>query len=289
MKKIQGLLIYNPINKFIGNKVLFAIRRMHRSKFAASKGNNDIFFLMRQWIAKKEYNPTLVDKYRMKELFPMVATPKNLFTFNSKGDVVGKVPTSGKVVLKHNSGAHFVKIVDVSEINKAMLSKQFKKWYLKGKYYGYFLKEDQYLGMDAVCFGEEYLGENVSDYKVHYFDENNYSFLVVQDRFIDRKFKEYDSNFESKPNDVDGNIYPISEEEKITLKQCLDMTKKAKEVVGNYYFRSDFFMVNNKLYLGEITLTNSAGKVYQSKNQNNEDVKKAEMWFVENYKRINRL
>lgn len=281
-------LIYNPIFKKIGFFFIKMHRKITRPNFAKKE---DIFFVMRKWLKKGAYNSEIVDKEKIKNMGLNVNFPK---TYYRHGDVdISWVDPNKKYVVKHSNGSNFVKVVSGKIITLKFLHKLRNKWNRKANNFGYFQDEFQYVKNTGDIFVEEFLGKNIIDYKIHYFNSSEYSFLLCRGEKPNRKFYEYDKHFNPVPDDTYGLMaQPITLENRKIFLECLKKTEELKNQLGNHYFRIDFFSVNKKLYLGEITLSNSAGRLFSKRRLPKENYEKAKnrfKWFLKNYKLINKM
>ena len=281
-------LIYNGIFKKIGFFFIKMHRKITRPSFAKKE---DIFLLMRYWLRNGHYNSDIIDKEKIKNMDLNIKFPK---TYYKHGDNdISWVDKNKNYVLKHSNGSNFVKIISGKDITLKLLLKYRKKWNKKANHFGYFQDEYQYLKNKGDFFVEEFLQGDIIDYKIHYFNQKEYSYLLCQGKKNNRKFYEYDNNFNSIPDDTNGLICPkISDENKRIFLKCLQKTNEIKNQIGNHYFRIDFYYVQGQLYLGEITLSNSAGRFFNKWKMPKENFKKSEeryFWFLNNYKKTNKI
>lgn len=170
-----------------------------------------------------------------------------------------------KFVIKWNFGAGYNYICKSksTENHKEVLSK-LKKW---GKI-KYWLphSEMQYKYIPKKLLCEHYLEDKdmpgvIPDYKVYCFNGVARAILVMHDRGSQMKTEFFDTNWNSLKN-----TDKYSKVKKSTLKpKCLQEMLQASEKLSKPFpfVRCDFYIVNNKLYFGEMTFT-PAGGLYVS-------------------------
>lgn len=206
-------------------------------------------YKMRQWVESKgfgEYLPKLYGVY-----------------YNAKDIDFDKLPQ--KFVLKPNNGCGQVIIVkDKNKIDKAKTIKTADKW-LKTTY-GYTSAEPHYIKIPKCIIAEELLEDTTKssliDYKWFCFNGKPKLAQVLSNRdmsiahsfryqIYDTEWNPYDKYLNKKElkNNVDR---PKLLEEQLNLCRILSM--------GFPQIRIDLYEVNNKIYIGELTLTNSAGR-----------------------------
>lgn len=215
------------------------------------------------------------DKFEIKNLIKVdgINFPKNYFTWDKSGKISlcgeAELPKSGKIVLKSSNGSGFVKIVDACYVTPEMLKKLYKKWYWQSQFFGKLKGEKHYSLNSTVLFAEEYLGENIEDFKIH-ISKNGYIFMHCKDRWdkdnkIEAKKREYNSEFKALFGSSTGELSSeIDSRTKSVFESIIPKAKSISNLLNNNYCRIDFFVVNNKVYLGEITFTSDNGKVFSN-------------------------
>lgn len=162
-----------------------------------------------------------------------------------------------KFVIKCNHDSGSVTLCD----NKSNLN--LKK--LKDKYDYYMSRNFAYLGYEMhyknivpKILIEEYMGSAINDYKFLCFNGKPYYCWVDVDRFGKHKRNVYDMDWNLQP--FEQMNYGNYENE---LK-CPKQFEKMKEIVlklcqGFDHVRVDLYIVNDKIYFGEMTFTNGSG------------------------------
>lgn len=200
-------------------------------------------YLVREYIEKKGYKNTL--------------TPL-LGSWNNAKDIEwDKLPN--QFVLKCNHGcAYNIVVTDKSKLNKEKTIKQLNKWLKED--FGAFNIEIHYSKIKnhkVIC--EEFLGENLTDYKFFCFNGEPKYIYVSTDLIHDRQAHIGFFN-------LDGSKLPLKRDDyadipKIKLpKFYKEMLNISKELSQNFPFvRVDFFVTKNKFYFAELTFTPGAG------------------------------
>ena len=170
-----------------------------------------------------------------------------------------------RFVLKWNFGAGFnIVCKDKSHINIKKVVKQLNKWERVKYWLPY--SEMQYKGTKKRIICEEYLEDTenpgvIPDYKVYCFHGHPKAIFVMHDRGNDIKSEFFD---------IDWNLLENTQKyltpEHVTpkpncLREMLDIAEKLSEPFP--FVRCDFYVVNNKLYFGELTFT-PAGCLFTS-------------------------
>ena len=207
------------------------------------------------------------DKYRVREyvkekIGEEYLIPLYLVTDKLTEEQWDKLPNSFVVKANHDSGT--VKII--KDKNKVDKKKIIKELNMSLKFdYGIISMEKYYGDIPRKIIVEEYLGDNIEDYKFHNFNmlEGNKLFLQIDgDRFIGHKRSIYDENLEKLPLKFVSK-YPKLE---MNMKELINKEKleKMKEIVKKLgedfnYSRIDLYLINEKIYFGEITFCAESG------------------------------
>ena len=162
-----------------------------------------------------------------------------------------------KFALKCNHGCHYNIIVDgKSKFDKADAIKKLKAWLAVD--YGYTHGEMQYTRINRKCFAEKYVGdgEQTTDYKFVCFNGKPTYCQVIKYRGTKRQHLNwYDmdwrfvdisrTDFRSNKNDLD--------EKPASFEKMKEYAKRLSEPFD--FVRVDFFDLNGRAYLGELTFT----------------------------------
>lgn len=221
-----------------------------------------------QWLKLYNRNPqytTLVDKYKVREyirekigeeyLIPLVGGPyKSVNEINLDG-----LPNQFVLKCNHDSGSVVIcrdkKAFDFDAAKKKLdycLKHNF--WYLG--------REWPYKDVEPCIIAEQYMvdesGNELKDYKIFNFDGKPEIIQVDFGRFKKHKRNLYDKDW----NYIEAAIeYPTDPEMQISKpRQLEEMLKLARLISEDFPFlRTDFYSIEDRLYLGEITLFHGSG------------------------------
>ena len=223
-----------------------------------------------QWLKlydRKDIYTTMVDKYEMKkyiqERLGKEYVIPTLGIWNRFQDIeFSKLPEKFVLKCTHDSGSTI--ICEKSKIDYKLLKKTINK-YLKQDFY-YPFREWPYKNVKkrimAEEFKEDYTGSLI-DYKIYSFNGKCDYVMTCLDREKENektKFIYYDRNWNLKKEfSQDGMKYG----DKINLKRPKNLEKMfefASELSkGIPFVRVDFYEVEDKLYIGELTFFPSGG------------------------------
>jgi len=125
--------------------------------------------------------------------------------------------------------------------------------------YGLESSEFQYLNVKRKIFSEMFLKEDIEDYKIYYF-HGEPKYIRVQRKIDNYKVNNYyDLNW--KLTDIETGIPGFFRKPEISIlkpKNFHLMIKYAGKLSAEFAFvRADFYNINGKIYLGEMTFTPS--------------------------------
>ena len=121
-------------------------------------------------------------------------------------------------------------------------------------------REQQYQYIEPEVFVEEHLGDNLSDYKFYCIRGKVQFILLTKGRFKELCKSYYDKNLNKLNIRVTGSNYcdnyNFSKNEVKIFKRMIEMS----EIISSLFefARIDFYLINNKIYFGEITFTPEA-------------------------------
>lgn len=211
----------------------------------------------------------LSDKYRVREYLKERGRADllvKLYGVWNNADEINFDDLPERFVLKTNNGCGTVLLVkNKAELNIKATKKLLKKW-LK-KRFGYLTAEPHYLGIKPLIIAEEMLenenkqSSSLVDYKVFCLEGEPYCILVCANRVIGKgtELAFYDLQW----NRIDDMLAGSHKSNKVFIDrpQCLsELLQAAKDLsFGHPEVRVDFYIVNNKLYFGEMTFTSLGG------------------------------
>lgn len=109
---------------------------------------------------------------------------------------------------------------------------------------------------------EEYLqtsdGSDLRDYKVHVFDGKAKIIQVDIDRMHEHRRNVYTPEWEYIPCSI---LYPTAPDVSIEKPECLNELIRISELLAKdfIYVRTDFYIVDGRIYFGEMTFTHGSG------------------------------
>jgi hypothetical protein len=207
-------------------------------------------YLVRQWITEK-----IGEKY----LIPLLGVWDNF-------DEIDFNTLPNQFVLKANHGSGWIIIVkDKSKLDKAAAKRKFDEWMNTNFAYCFGL-ELQYRDIEPKIIAEQYLEDEtggLADYKFYCLESKPYVIEHYSNRFNKGGYKTvlYDLEWNPAGWSVDAHHGLGS----VTKKpENLDEMVRIVNILctGFHHARVDFYLVNGKLYFGEMTFTSSSGLEY---------------------------
>ena len=214
------------------------------------------------------------DKYRMREYVAQCGLqeylPKLYGHWDNPEDIDFSV-LPNEFVLKANNGCGTVLIVrDKSLLDERKVKKELKRW-LKHKF-GYWGAQTHYLSIEPCILAEELLhqeedeknGKNrsLTDYKVWCFSGVPECILVIHDRVRKEYLMDmYDVKWERIPNSLKKNTHYGVTDVTIPKPACLDQMLEMASKLSRQFVevRVDFYVIENKPIIGELTFTTGYG------------------------------
>ena len=201
-------------------------------------------YLVREWIKEK-----IGEKY----LIPLLGV-------YDKFDEIDFDKLPNQFVIKCNHGSHYNIIVkDKSSLDLHHTESKIEKW--MDENYGFISGlELQYRDIPRKIIIEKYLDDgngDLNDYKITCFNGKPYIIWIDNARNSNHTRNLYDMNWNQLPYKInDYPTFPSPEKPK-----CFEEMVQLSSILsrGFIYVRVDFFIVNDKLYFGEMTFTSSSG------------------------------
>ena len=232
--------------------------------------NPKLFSEKQNWLKLNNIHPeytNLVDKVKVREYIREIIGKEYLIPILGVWDKFEDIDFEklpDKFVLKCNHDSGSVKIIkDKKNINK----KELKKFYdFRLKLNPFCLgREYPYKNIKPKIIAEKYMeqrfGTDIPDYKFYCFNGEPKLLLVIREMFKNKKNKFYDMNFNylniidllEPKNSFEKNeeVKPVQFEEMKRLAKVLSKNKK--------FVRVDFYLINEKIYFGELTFFDSGG------------------------------
>ena len=218
-----------------------------------------------QWLKLNYRKPEfsiMVDKIEAKNyvagiigedhIIPTLAIYKNTKEIN-----FDTLPDQFVLKCTHDSG-NIIICKDKSSTNRSQILRKLEKG-LKYNYFN-FGREWVYKDVEPRIIAEKYMtdgGEELKDYKIFCFGGEPKMVEVDYNRFIDHKRQLFTIDWEK----IDATcMYPSDStviEKPVLLSQMLDYARKLSK--GHPFLRTDFYIINNKIYFGELTFYHQCG------------------------------
>jgi len=223
-----------------------------------------------QWLKLHDRNPeytSLVDKYEVKKIVGRKIGNQyiipTLGVWDSFDDIdFSRLPKQFVLKCTHDSGG----IVIVRDKSKLDIKKARRKinQSLKTNYY-YVGREWPYKNVKPRIIAEKYMEDNShavpEDYKIYCFHGKPKYIAVFHNRFSEKALSEtvYDVNWKPQHISLDNHfaVSGIVEPKPACMDEMLDICGKL--CAGYPQVRIDFYIVENQVYFGEITLYTADG------------------------------
>lgn len=253
--------------KFLSDKVYLSIKYKHVFGKKMDWDNPQSFNEKLQWLKVYNRDPQytkLVDKYEVKKYITKVIDRKyvipTLGVWNTFEEIdFDALPNQFVLKCTHDSGG-LVVCKDKANLDKDAAKKKINQS-LQNNYY-YSGREWPYKNVKPRIIAEQYMADDLRDYKLFCFNGVPRMTLVCSERFTKDGLKEdfYDEawNHLDVQRPEHGNaILPIERPKQYEL-----MKELAAELSEKMPFtRIDFYEINEKVYFGEITFYPASGFV----------------------------
>lgn len=219
-----------------------------------------------QWLKLYDRNPDytmMVDKYEVKDYVASLIGEDHIIPTLAVFDSVEEIDFDAlpnQFVLKctHDSGGVVI-CKDKSTINKLDVMKQLSEGLKKNFYYQN--REWPYKNVKPRIIAEKYMEESdgeLKDYKVFTFNGEPKLIEIDYDRFKGHLRNLYDINWTRLDVTI---LYPTDNNRTFDkpqmLEQLLDFSRKLSK--GIPHVRTDFYIINNQVYFGELTFYHGSG------------------------------
>ncbi len=222
--------------------------------------NEKLQWLKLNYLPKNLLAIQCADKYRVREFIKQKGFEDKLVPLLGDWDDARKIDWSKlpkKFVLKCNHGcAYNILCADKETFDKNNAVKQLNAWMKED--FGAFNIERHYSKIEPHITCEEYLGDNITDYKYFCFNGEPKFIYVSTDLVHDRQAQ---IGFFY----LDGSKMPLRRDDYTDIPSVElpsffnEMTEMAKTLCQKFPFvRVDFFIANGKYYFAELTFTPSA-------------------------------
>ena len=202
-------------------------------------------YLVRKWIKEK-----IGEEY----LIPLLGV------YNKFEEIDFKIlPNQFVIKCNHGSGYNII-VKNKSQFNLSKAKSTINKW--MGENYAFkFGLELHYRDIEHKIIIEKYMDDNTGDlrdYKINCFNGKPFFLWVDSERHSNHKRNLYDLNWTQLPYKVNTKYSTFQSPKK---PKCLNkMIELAFILSKNFaYVRVDFYVINNKIYFGEMTFESTSG------------------------------
>lgn len=257
--RVFGLLPLLPDKSFL--KMYYPVMMNEELDLKNPKTFNQKLQWLKLYDRKPEYT-TMVDKYAVKKYVADKIGEKyiipTLGVWDNFDDIdFDSLPNQFVLKCTHDSGGLII-CRDKSKLDIAM-AKQKINMSLKHDYF-YNGREWPYKNVPHRIIAEQYMADDLHDYKLFCFDGVPRMTLVCSERFTKEGLKEdfYDETWShlniQRPIHCNA-IFPIQRPKQYDLMK--NLTTKLSEKMP--FSRIDFYEINEKVYFGEITFYQASG------------------------------
>lgn len=264
-------LLYKYVLRLIPDSLWIKIQFKRRMGYWPDLKNPKTFNEKLQWLKLHDRNPLytkLVDKYEVREYIAKTIGEEYLIPLLGVWDKFDdidfdKLPNQFVLKCTHDSGG-LVICTDKSKLDIAVARKKINSC-LKFNYY-WAMREWPYKNVKPRIIAEKYMedaGKVVpEDYKVYCFNGTPKYIVVFHNRFNNKQILSetvYDVNW--KPQNISLDCHFQISDYIEPKPNCLEEMLKNAEILAQDKAQSriDFYIINGKLYFGEITLYTASG------------------------------
>lgn len=262
------IMLKNIILRFIPNKMFLKLKYKKYFNKKLNLSNPRTFNEKIQWLKLndyKEFYPHIVDKIDVKKyitevlgngyIIPTIGIWKDFFDINFE-----ELPNSFVLKCTHDSGG-IVICKDKSTFDFDNAKKKIIRCMKRNFYYQTREKPYKFIKPRIIC--EPYMenhGCELIDFKIHNFNgkpeiilvcSNRFSNVGLCEDFYDIKWNHLDIKRPNRP----WNIIDRPNE----LDEMLELAKKLSK--GFKFLRTDFYIIDGKIYVGELTLYPASGMI----------------------------
>lgn len=204
----------------------------------------------------------LTDKYKVRDWVEKVIGGEYLIPLLGVYDSFDEInfddlPKSFVIKCNHDSGSVTI-VKDKSVLNLKELKEKYS-YYLKRNYalFGY---EMHYNNIKPKIIIEKYLGEHANDYKFLCFGGKAYYCWIDFDRFANHTRNIYDLNWNPQPFKIGVKDFSNYSQKIEKPKEFSDMCNIVNKLCKDFdQVRVDLYLINGKIYFGEMTFTSASG------------------------------
>lgn len=264
--KLRQVLVQR-VFKYIPDKLWVQFKYYSHFRKPLNLKNPKTFNEKLQWLKlyyQKDSHTQMVDKYGMKGYVSEKVGSEHVIPLLGVWDRVEDIDFDSlpeKFVLKTTHDcAGLVICTDKAKLDVEKAKQRLQKALNNNYYIRY--REWPYKNVKPRVIAEKYMvdesGTQLKDYKIFCFDGEPYCVQVDFDRFNGHKKNLYSLDWELQEFSFNYPAHPeVRIEKPDTLEQMLEIAKVLSE--GEPYVRVDFYSVEHKPYVGEITFFPASG------------------------------
>ena len=188
-------------------------------------------------------------------------------------------------IIKSNCGSGDIIIIKNKKIQK-MISRNktinnYNEWFDKSiKPLNYKpLIEPHYKYIKSYIFVEEYLGNNVKDFKFFCIHGKVIFCQIDINRFSNHTQSLYDKKFNLLPYNRGYNSINLKIQKPEKYDMMVLISEKIATKIGFDFVRVDLYFINNKIYLGELTFVPGAANESLKIRPNKYDLEIGKLWY----------
>lgn len=265
MRKMKELI--KKLLKLLPDYIFLKTKYRYKFNKKLDLNNPQTFNEKLQWLKLYDRNPEytkMVDKYEAKKYVANIIGEEyiipTLGVYDKFEDInFATLPNQFVIKCTHDSGGLII-CKDKTKLNIKEARKKINKS-LKRNYF-YTGREWPYKNVKPRIIAEQYMvdesGTELKDYKIFNFNGIPQFIQVDFNRFKGHQRKLYSTDWK----ELDFNlVYSINKNVKISkpekLKEILKLAKKLS--INHSFIRTDFYVINDKIYFGELTFFPEAG------------------------------
>jgi len=265
-KKIIAALGRNGLLNWIPDKPYIKLMYYCETGKKLNLENPQTFNEKLQWLKLYDRKPEYTiyaDKYAVREYIANTIGEEYLIPLIGVYETVDEIPWNdllNQFVLKctHGSGYNII-CKDKSKLNVKEVKQKLNQWLKKNYYWSG--REWPYKNIKPRIICEKYMvdesGTELKDYKFFCFDGEPKLLYIATDRGIDTRFDFYDIDFNHLAL---KQHYKNASKRLIKPKNFNNMVDLSRIVSKNIpHVRVDFYCINGKIYLGELTFYHFCG------------------------------
>ena len=206
----------------------------------------------------------LVDKYEVKKYVKDIIGEEYIIptigVWDSFEDIdFSKLPNQFVLKTTHDSGGVFI-CKDKSSLKKNILARKIKRNLSRNYYWKH--RELPYKTVKPRIIAEQYMvdesGYELKDYKIFCFKGKPHFIEVDFDRFIQHRRNIYSTSWELLPFEIEYPSNPtVIHDKPVCLSEMLNIASKLSQ--GIPHVRVDLYVINGKIYFGELTFYHESG------------------------------